>query len=103
MTSYLGGLKDKSVLDIGCGWSEYQRWLSNDCTRLVGVDISVEMLKLSQDVIGKAIEPIVVDALHLPFKDKAFDVSVTFQALHHFPDWKKDLAEMVRTAKQISL
>lgn len=103
MTSCLEGLKDKSVLDVGCGLSEYLKWLVNDCTMLVGVDISVEMLKLCREVMGKSIELIAADALKLPFKDGAFDISTTFQALHHFPDWKKGLTEMMRTAKQVSL
>jgi len=103
MTSSLQGLKDKSIVDVGCGTSDYLKWLTDDCKRLVGVDISVEMLKLCREDLGKSIELVAADALHLPFKDEAFDISTTFQALHHFPDWKKALAEMVRTAKWFSL
>lgn len=61
------------------------------------------MLKLCRESIGKSIEFIAADALHLPFKEGAFDASMTFQALHHFPDWKKALTQMVRTAKIVIL
>ena len=101
--SSLQGLKAKTAVDIGCGTSDYIKWLADDCKRLVGVDISVEMLKLCREDLQKSIELVAADALHLPFKDEAFDVSTTFQALHHFPDWKKALGEMVRTSKQVSL
>jgi len=103
MASSLHGLRNKSVVDIGCGTSDYLKWLANDCEMLVGVDISVEMLKLCREDLGRSIELIAADALHLPFKDDAFDISTTFQALHHFPDWKTALAEMVKTAKQVSI
>lgn len=104
VVSSLGGLKNKSILDVGCGTSDYLKWLTNDCERLVGVDVSVQMLKLCRYDMGKSnIELIAADALHLPFRDEAFDASMTFQALHHFPDWKKSLVEMMRTAGQVSL
>jgi SAM-dependent methyltransferase len=96
-----GGLKGKSVLDIGCGASEYQKWFADSCDELVGVDISTEMLKLCREDRGKAVELVAADALHLPFRDEAFDASMTFQALHHFPNWQKAVFEMVRTAKQV--
>jgi len=103
MISYFGGLKDKTILDVGCGTSEYLKWLADDSERLVGVDISVEMLKLCREDMRKSIVVIVADALHLPFRDGVFDIGTTFQSLHHFPDWKKALTEMVRTAEQVSL
>lgn len=63
MISSLGELRNKSVLDVGCGTSDYLIWLANDCAILVGVDISIEMLKLSCEVIGKSFVPIAADAL----------------------------------------
>jgi len=84
-------LKDKSIVDVGCGASDYLKWFCNDCKRLVGVDVSIEMLKLCRENLGKSIELIAADASHLPFKDEAFDISMTFQALHHSPSWKKGL------------
>ena len=103
MVLSIQGLGGKSVLDIGCGTSDYQKWLASDCKRLVGVDISVEMLKLCREDRGKSIELVAADALHLPFKSECFDASTTFQALHHFPNYKKALTEMIRTSKQIVL
>jgi SAM-dependent methyltransferase len=103
MVKSFHGLKNKSIVDIGCGTSEYLKWLADDCKKLVGVDISVEMLKLCREDLGKSIELVAADALHLPFKDGAFDISTTFQALHHFPNLEKALKEMVRTSKHISI
>jgi len=103
MALSLGGLKGKNVLDIGCGTSEYHMWLARDCERLIGVDISIEMLKLCREDMGKSIELVAADALHLPFREGVFDASMTFQALHHFPDWESALTEMMRTARQVSL
>jgi SAM-dependent methyltransferase len=99
----IGGFARKSVLDIGCGVSEYHNWLASDSQRYVGVDISVEMLKLSRKEMSTSVELIAADAMHLPFKDDAFNISITFQALHHFPNWEKALDEMIRTSNQIVL
>lgn len=101
IVSSIGGLEKKIMLDIGCGTSEYHKWFVRDCGKFVGVDISTEMLKLCREDWGKAIDVVAADALHLPFKDEAFDASMTFQALHHFPSWQKAFFEMVRTAKQV--
>lgn len=104
MVLSLGEPGGKLILDVGCGTSEYLEWLASDSTRVVGVDIAVEMLKLCREDIGKSnIDVVAADALHLPFRDEAFEMSTTFQALHHFPDWEKALTEMVRTSKKISL
>jgi len=103
MMKSLHGSKNKSIVDIGCGTSDYLKWLADDFKKLVGVDISVEMLKLCREDLGKSIELVAADALHLPFKDGAFDISTTFQALHHFPNWKKALTEMVRTSKHVTI
>lgn len=103
MVKSFHGLKNKSVVDIGCGTSDYLKWLADDCKKLVGVDISTEMLKLCREDLGRSIELVAADALHLPFRDGAFDISTTFQALHHFPNLEKALKEMMRTSKHISI
>jgi ubiquinone/menaquinone biosynthesis C-methylase UbiE len=101
IVSLTGEFERKTVLDIGCGTSEYHKWFIRDCERFVGVDISKEMLKLCREDWGKAIDVVAADALHLPFKAEAFDTGMTFQALHHFPNWQKALFEMIRTTKQV--
>ncbi|MEM4713717.1 MAG: methyltransferase domain-containing protein [Candidatus Bathyarchaeia archaeon] len=100
LSTVLGGLENKNVLDVGCGTSEYHKWSVISGAQVVGVDISIEMIKLGRGR-AKGINHVVADALNLPFKDGAFDVSMTFQALHHFPDWKQALAEMLRTSRAI--
>lgn len=103
MTSVIGNLEEKTVLDIGCGTSEYQKWLAQDCAQLCGLDISLEMLRLCRHDRGKSLALISADAHNLPFKNGAFNVTTTFQALHHFPNWKKALKEMIRISQQISI
>lgn len=102
LSTVLGGFENKHVLDVGCGTSEYHKWSMISGAQVVGVDISIEMIKLGRSR-AKNVNHIVADALNLPFKDEAFDVSMTFQALHHFPDWKQALAEMLRTSKVIAV
>jgi ubiquinone/menaquinone biosynthesis C-methylase UbiE len=41
----------------------------------------------------------VADVLHLPYKDALFDAVFGFGVLHHVPDWRAGLAEIVRVLK----
>jgi ubiquinone/menaquinone biosynthesis C-methylase UbiE len=40
-------------------------------------------------------------ALSLPFKDNAFDLAITVQALHHMPSPEKAVEEMERVSKEL--
>jgi SAM-dependent methyltransferase len=103
ITESIGSFKGKIVLDVGCGTSEYHNWLSNDSESYVGVDLSVEMLKLCRKEMSRSVDLVSADAMHLPFKEGAFSTSLTFQALHHFPSWERALLEMVRTSDQVAV
>lgn len=83
IVSSFQGLRAKTIADIGCGTSDYLKWLSEDCKGLVGVDVSVEMLKLSREdlrPLPESVDFVAADALHLPFRNEAFDMGTTFQA-----------------------
>ncbi|MCR3906942.1 MAG: class I SAM-dependent methyltransferase [Tenericutes bacterium] len=96
--SFFGSLKGRVVLDLGCGFSDYQFWLIRDSGCLVSVDLSVEMVKLCREHLENKNLFVVADAEHLPFREGVFDVALTFQALHHFPCWKSSLREMKRVS-----
>jgi ubiquinone/menaquinone biosynthesis C-methylase UbiE len=96
------------VLDVGCGngrhTAEVCRW---DC-RAVGVDVSVQELKVAKyfldhmrsrrEVVGHG-DFIAADAEHLPFKDGVFDRIVCTEVLEHIPDDRAGIRELVRVLK----
>jgi len=82
------------ILDLGCGTGFLQEYLEKK--KIIGVDISFEMLKLAKKRKEKSIQ---ADLDFLPFKDNSFDLILSFTALQNLPDVKKALAEIARIIK----
>jgi arsenite methyltransferase len=98
MRAYFAGRR--AILDLGCGsgfsaslWMEGQ-WHG---PRWVGVDIS-RAIEVARDRIGT--QPgtwfVQADALHLPFRDGAFDTVFSEGVLHHTPSTRRALASAAR-------
>ncbi len=98
----LGGAE--TVLDIGCGdgkvTAEIARLLPKG--RVVGVDSSIDMIRLARDRFPAAVVPNlgfqVADARALPF-DGEFDVAFSNAALHWVKDHVPVLAGVARALK----
>ncbi len=72
-----------SVLDIGCGEGLLARWLANECSRYVGVDLSAEAIALARAKNLPFAEFVVADAKD--FRPSAqFDVIAFNECLIYF-------------------
>lgn len=72
-----------SVLDIGCGEGLLARWLANECSRYVGVDLSAEAIALARAKNLPFAEFVVADAKD--FRPSAqFDVVAFNECLIYF-------------------
>ncbi len=97
-----------SVLDVGAGSGYLLRvvaeWAQrcNKKAHLVGVELN-ERAALAMKEEFSEIEVVRADALHLPFKDKAFDYAICSLFLHHFRDEEAIfvLNEMAQVARRI--
>jgi ubiquinone/menaquinone biosynthesis C-methylase UbiE len=91
------------VLDIACGTGIVARVAKErvgERGRVVGVDISADMLSVARKV-GAGIEFREGNAASLPLKDgETFDVVVCHQGFQFFPDKSGAAAEMRRALKQ---
>ena len=85
-------LKGK-VLDLGCGTGILGEFLNE---RLVGIDISLEMLKQGEDR-EKFIQG---DMENIPFKENSFDTVLSFSAFMNLSDLNKGLREVKRVLKR---
>jgi SAM-dependent methyltransferase len=91
-----------SVLDLPCGTGRLFPALVADGRRVTGADIALEMLRA-----GRAARPaagvalLQSDALHLPFRDAAFDAVVSQRFLFHLerPERVAVLRELARVAR----
>jgi SAM-dependent methyltransferase len=86
-------LRGNKALDIGCG-SGFIEEINPD---VVGLDFSFEALKIAQSKGSSKL--IQSSAETLPFKDDAFDISVSFGVLEHCIDQSACVKEMSRISK----
>lgn len=97
-------LKNKDVLDIGCGFGWFElHALSKGCTRVVGMETSEKDLATAKKHIhDRRSEFKVGSAVRLPFKDKSFDTVVCWEVLEHIPKGKEQemFKEVHRVLKQ---
>ncbi len=95
----LGDVTGKSILDLACGEGFYTRLLKqNGAARLVGVDISSEMIKLAKQEEEKeplGIEYIIADVAEIGFIDN-FDLVVASFVLN-YASTKEQLLKMCQT------
>lgn len=92
-----------TILDVGSGAGQIIRHLlrtTSDDTRIIGFDLSSEMLRRAQ-VRLKSSRPTFVAAnmMHMPFRDESFDCITCGYVLEHLPDPQPGLAEFARVLK----
>lgn len=73
------------ILDIGCGTGFFLAELEAKHPGSIGLDISHEMLRVSEEYVPGA-RLVTADAEKLPFRDSAFDVVFCKGSLHHTRD-----------------
>jgi len=75
---------NKTVLEVGCGPGGNLRYIwKTSPKRLVGADISEEMIQLSREKLPEDIELFKINGIKLPFKDYEFDYVFTATVLQH--------------------
>jgi ubiquinone/menaquinone biosynthesis C-methylase UbiE len=93
----------ESVLDSGCGTGRALRFLRERAPdlRLHGNDPSADLLAVATERYG--IEPELVDCVaseQLPYEDGDFDAVVATGVLHHVPEPKQVVHELIRVARR---
>ncbi|RDE15717.1 MAG: hypothetical protein C4K47_02460 [Candidatus Thorarchaeota archaeon] len=87
------------VLDVGCGTANNTLLVSRALSsKLIGVDISVGMLEKAR-VKAPRLELLQATADDLPFSSNLFDFVFMTEVIHHLPDFKKALREMLRVLR----
>lgn len=91
-------LKNKKILDVGCGVGVYTERFSEEGKEVYGIDIDPERIKSAQKLAPKA-NFLVAGAENLPFCDNFFDIVFLHEILEHVPDDKKAVLESLRVLK----
>ena len=91
------------ALDVATGTGNTALALTPFVTRVVGVDLTTEMLDQARRVTTERgvtnADWVLGDACRLPFADESFDVYTVRAAPHHFHDFDAFLAEALRVLK----
>lgn len=92
--------KFSSVLDVGCGTGGLLASLHHPGLELAGADLSPGMIEEAKKRLGKAADLRVADSEALPWNAGSFDLVVTTDSFHHWPDPVKSLSEVRRVLKK---
>src|SRR6516165_922946 len=96
----VGRLRQKSVLDVGCGNGTTDSYVYPWVGELEGVDVSSEMVaearRRNPDCRYNA-----YDGSTLPFPDRHFALSFAICVMHHVPprNWDSFVAELLRVTR----
>jgi ubiquinone/menaquinone biosynthesis C-methylase UbiE len=98
---------ESTIVDVGCGTgflTQYATMHTQGNGRIVGVDLSPQMLQKAKENLSKLgqIESVdfrVGDAENIPIEDGFADAVVGNMILHHCPRPKRAISEMIRILK----
>jgi len=91
-------LKNKLVLDVGCGTGRWTAYFVKKGARVIGLDISAEMLKIARKKVPNAKFKL-GDVRNLPFPSNYFDFTFASFVLGHLRAFRKAYKEMIRVTK----
>jgi ubiquinone/menaquinone biosynthesis C-methylase UbiE len=94
-----GLAKGGDVLEVGCGPGMGLGYLAAKAKRVTGGDYDEKLLKMGRAHYGARIPLIGLDAHALPFRDKAFDLVILFEAIYYLGEVDRFLAEVRRVLR----
>lgn len=92
----------RTVLEVGCGIGVVASNLSDKYQwDVTGIDLDPKQIEIAKNdnVENENLKFFEADVTELPFEDGEFDGVLSFDVLHHIPDWDKALHEISRVLK----
>ena len=91
-------LKNKKVIEVGCGLGFFSQKISQKGAAVFGIDIGEKLVNITNNKVPNG-EFIVGSALDIPFKDNEFDLTLCTEVIEHTEDPKKAVTEILRVTK----
>ena len=92
--------KESIVLDLGCGSGRWSKYLADKVKFIEAIDPSKAVVSASMllnDLQNVRVSQASVD--NIPFNNNSFDFAMSLGVLHHIPDTKKALLNLVKKTK----
>ena len=92
----------EKVLEVGCGIGVLSSYLTEEYKwKVTGIDLDPEQIGRAKKDHGedKYLKFLEGDATKLPFGDNEYDLVLSFDSLHHIPNWDKALNEIGRVLR----
>jgi len=94
----LGNVKDKKILDFGCGTGIHSKILKEKGANVKGFDISPEMVEIAKKE-NPNLDLRVGSGYDIPFSEK-FDIVIASLVMHYISDWGTSFKEINRVLKK---
>jgi len=93
-------IKDKFILDSGCGIGNGTYNLSLEANKVIGTELDRDRLRCAFDNFSNNnISYLAMDGCLLGFKDSIFDIAVSLEVIEHLEDQDKFVSEVKRVLK----
>ena len=92
----------KRVLEVGCGVGVLSSYLAYKYSwSVTGIDIDSEQIDIARKDQGENeyLKFVEADAIKLPYGNNEFDLVLSFDVLHHIPNWAMTIGEINRVLK----
>jgi len=86
----------KRVLEVACGSGLGLGYLARTAKSVVGADYTEKLLRIAQSHYRDRVPLVRLDAHHLPFRNRAFDLVVILEAIYYLSRAEKFIAESRR-------
>ena len=86
----------KRVLEVACGARLGLGYLARTASGVVGGDYTENLLRIAQSHYRGRVPLVRLNAHHLPFRDRAFDLIVLFEAIYYLSQAEQFIAESHR-------
>lgn len=96
---FFGNVREKKILDAGCGKGRFSKILHDEGALVTGLDLSDELLKSAKNNF-KGINFIKASVTKINFPDCFFDFILSVEVIEHVPDHQKAISEMIRVLKK---
>ena len=97
-------LRDKNVLDFGCGNGAQTVEFQNEGAHITALDIDAADLSVLSDYLDEnrihTILPLLYDGSIIPLDDESMDVVISYEVLEHVHDEAASLGEINRVLKK---